>query len=819
MATSLAVVATGSTDPRANECYIKTVTGLPAVRIATRCPEPYGGEWYDLLLASIPDLPDEARERFDFQGGGGFNFQCASAAPSVIAALRTNLRDREIEITVRSWALNPAREITVTRRAIVKGLKRTLTTLDVECIDKALDICDLEHPSIKYTVEAWPLLSTDALGKIIPDGVANAPQVPLVAAGIVSGKFRYLGLKKRSGNTYTVQAVYRDGVRVLPAEYTVVSVAASGGAGYDCLALDFAFEQVQGGRQFDMTYDVLCQNGGANAEYVNAELVYLLNEWGISYDASLLAAPTTAAVIANEMYVDYCYLGVSRRQIIKYLLMLARASLVLQPSGQYALVMDVANASALTLSDRDQQVQISESRDPTRNLTHRLQYRPRTAGSREYQRTRERAIGGVFGVSEKVNPMIRRDGTADRSSDYLAKTDALEEIDFVVHATRCLPGERLTIKSAYFAAATDVIIRTINREPDADRVKAAVVNAAAYAYTPLTIAGDSSAVYSVDYSRTPPAVPTSCVLLGGTNLAELDAAGQAFARVTVQAVPPAINWRRLWVVARNTTKGGTLGPEIELLLNGANYEAVVGDLLSNDAYQLLFYATNEYDLKGAVVIVTHTAATYAGAPPLPGAITVQQTVGRTLLAATPAPSYPHSDRTQWQFRVNAGAWFAIDESAAAASVASASYGASYEFQARFIDKSGNAGPWRLSSAFVPAVNISDTHIVPLGVNAASIGNSSINRGRTNTGTGSVSVSLGPGASSSLVMSLYTLFPRIYAYTLGSINAGTVILTPLLTYGGVPGASGGGPDRAEFGVRNTDVTNTFTVVADYRTFTT
>lgn len=807
MATTLTDAVTGSTGPRSNECYIKTVSGLPAVRIATRCPQLYGGEWYEQLVATIPDLPDENRDRFDFQGGGNFSFQCASGDPAVIAELRTNLRDREIEITVRSWATNPDREINITRRAVVKATKRTLTTLDVECIDKALDITDIEHPSIKYTVEAFPLLSTDALGKIVPEGVANAPQVPLVAAGIVLGKFRYLGLLKRPGNTYTVNAVYRDGVRVLPAEYTVVTATAAGGAGYDCLALDFAFEQVQGGRAFDMTYDVLCQNGGTNAEYANAELAYLLSAWGISYDASVLAAPTTAAVVANRMYIDYCYLGVSRRQIIKYLLQLMRASLVLQSSGTYSLVMDVSNAVALTLSDRDQEVQINGSADPLRNQTLRLQYRPRIAGSRDYQRTRERAIGGVSGISEKFNPMIRRDETADRLADYLTKTDALEEIDFNVYATRCLPGERIKLNSAYFAAATDVIVRSINREADGDRIKAVVVNEAAYTYAPLAIAGDSTAVYSVDYSRTPPDAPTSCITVGGTSIAALDAAGQAFARVTVRGVPPTFNYRRLWCVARNTTKGGTLGPEIELLYNGSNFEAVVGDLLSNDSYQLLFFATNEYDLKGAVVIVAHTAATYAGAPPAPGVITVAQTVGRALQASTAAPSYPHSDRTEWQFRINSAAWQALAESASAAGIANGIYGALYEFQARFIDKSGNAGAFTVSPSITVTTNINDSHIVPLGVNAASIGNSSINQTRTNTGTGGFSVAIPPNSSVN-----YTVSKFAFAFSSVAFGAEDVDFQPS---GDLTKA--GGADLARGGMRNRSATLTRTVAVDYRIF--
>ncbi len=807
MATTLTDATTGSTGPRANECYIKTTSGTPPVRIATRCPQLYNGEWYDQLVAAIPDLPDENRDRFDFQGGGNFSFQCASGDPTVIAALRTNLRDREIEITVRSWALNPDREINVTRRAVVKATKRTLTTLDVECIDKALDITDIEHPSIKFTVEAFPLLSTDALGKIVPEGVANAPQAPLVAAGIVSGKFRYLGLKKRTGGVYTVNAVYRDGMQVLPAEYTVVTASAAGAVAYDCLALDFALEQVQGGRQFDMTYDVLCENAATNASYANVELANLLTEWGVSYDSTVLAAATTTAVVANRMYIDYCYLGVSRRQIIKYLLMLLRASLVLQSNGTYSLVMDVSNAVALTLSDRDQEVQINGSADPVRNQTLRLQYRPRIAGSRDYQRTRERAIGGASGISEKFNPMVRRDETADRLADYLTKTDALEEIDFNVYATRCLPGERIKLNSAYFAVATDALVRQINREPDGDRIKAVVVNEDAYTYAPLAIAGDSTAVYSVDYSRTPPDAPTSCITVGGTSIAALDAAGQAFARVTVRGVPPTFNYRRLWCVARNTTKGGTLGPEIELLYNGSIFEAVVGDLLSNDAYQLLFFATNEYDLKGGTVIVAHTAATYAGAPPAPGVITVAQTVGRALQASAAAPSYPHSDRTEWQFRINGAAWQALAESASAAGIANGIYGARYEFQARFVDKSGNAGAFTISPGITVTTNINDSHIVPSGVNSVSVGASAINQTRTNTGLGAFSVSVPANTRVNTSVSKFA-----FAFSMVESGGGPIYLMPSADISKI-----GGPDVARLSFFNSNTTTAGNVGVDYRTF--
>jgi hypothetical protein len=817
---TIAAAISGATQPRAYEVYLRTVSGATQLYLSTRTAY-RNGQWHEAAMTVAPTVPDQARSRFSLQGGGAFNINLATSDFAKLQLWRTELRNREFELTLRTWANNAdgsVREIVYITRAIVKAITRTRTSLDLQCESFALKAIEAAHPALRLTKESWPLIFVDHQGRVVPDGAGFVIKAPLSYIGFVGGKYRYAGLRQRAGYTYSAVTVYRAGSVVPGAEYTMLSAASTGSPAYTVDAFDFNREQLDlQKKQYDLTYDVTVQNAAGTAHYANRELAFLLAEWGIGIGAYIASSGCDAVVLANEMFADCSYgREMTRADIIKYLLMILRADLVQQASGAWDIVQDVAGSATSDWREAaGDEIAIKQSTDPVRNQTHRLKWRSRDARSNELTRIIERALGGASGVGEEMNPLVFRKNTADRLSDYLAKSEInREDHSLDIYGVQGTYGERINVQGGGIVTSLPVILRGINRATDKNEIAAISYVAATYVYTAGPLPSDATD-YEVDYSLTPPAAPTALTIV--SNVTSLDATGKAFAVLLVRATPPSLNWAKLFCVVTNNVNNTQTAP-IELTLNAGNYEASVGLLLPSTAHTVRVYAVNSNDVTGVGAAQAVTTATYSGAPPSPGAVTLQQTVGATLMGAVPPPTYAHHERVEWQFRIGAGGVFAaINENAAAAVIENASYGGVYQFQARYVDQSGNPGPW-VQSAFVTVIkNISDSNVLTSGINGISIGPSSINRGRTATGTGTISFAVAPGASVGVTLALYTFFPRIQANVFpgGALN-GWIYLTPSVTVGGI-GGSGGGVDEGLFAVRNTDTVETFNFVGGYRTF--
>lgn len=647
----------------------------------------------------------------------------------VIKALAIGGRFEFSQLSELTLTNGTTRTLTNVRTAVVKSATRTPDALTLDFEDADRDRLKGAYPRLKLTKEDWPNIADKHLGRILQDGVGYVIKAELSFVGMVAGKYRYVGLMKRAGHTYTIQAVYRKGC-VVAGGYTQVTANAAV-SGYTCDALDFDREQRDSSNEdYPLAYDVLVQNATGTARIANVELAYILTQAGIAYDAAALAA-IQGYSNAAKMWVDCSYTReFNLRDIVYWILMVLRAELRKTATGFWTIWQDAPAASVANYTERAGLLQVDRVRTLARPEKIVLNAQPAGGEDRDYRVTAERSIGGSAGPKTYTNPLLREPESIYRLVDYLAKLyGSLEEIDVVQNAVQHDFGDLITIASPTLGGSRDMIVRPVGRKVDRNDFTARAYNAAIYNYTAVALPDTVGAAYAIDYSQTPPAVPTSPTVVSNTSA--IDGTGKAFTTLLVRAVPPAVNWSRLWVVAiNNATNGQT--PRLQLQLNAGNYEVAIADLLPNTSYKLVFFATNAFDLDGAAVTLTVTTANYAGAPPTPSTPALAQIPGPALEVTVTVPTYPHHARVEWRRKTTpTGAYVTMAGENAARLIDSGNlhYGVDVYYSARFVDLSGNAGAWSPDATCVPGPLIDDGHIIGGGINTGSLGNSAVTNGK------------------------------------------------------------------------------------------
>lgn len=645
------------------------------------------------------------------------------------------------------------------RRGTVKAVTRTPSALKLTIVDIDREAMKTMLPAETYTVANFPKLYTDHVNRPVIDCVGTNEKLSCTYIDNTPGAFKYAVCRQRTGQALpTVLTVYRGksagkGQIVPAAEYVVGSTLV---AGVTYVTLTFTREQSDGNQLYEIEADVL----GAGSRNVIDEIAYVLGLIGISIDTPDFTDAAQYHASIGTM-IDACYRQqISAQSILDNLTRIARGWLAQSVTGLYSIFVDRPRTASLMLWDDSDQVQVDELSDPEIPKTITVRYRPRPGSRSDYSGDLSRTTAGASGEEIVTLEYVRDHAVADRYADYLAKRRARPRARATVYGRVLQPGELVAINSPLvFDGWKQVAATSINRRADACEITGEIYNEADYTYTPGTLPADATNAYTPDYTFTPPTAPTSPTATGAA--VTVDATGKAFANVLIRAVPPANNWTRLWVVAKNNVTTAQTAPA-ELTLNAGNYEVRVGNLEPSVSYSFLMYATNIADLPGAPATVTQTMPTYSASPPTPTGLNWLQQAGDTIVFYCDNPAYAHHDRVEWEVKIGGGSFAVQAETSNRLVLPQLTYGTTYQAKMRFKDKSGNysAYPGSTLSA-TPTKQISDSHIASASVSGASISNASINRGRSDTSTGTISGTVANGGVVNVTMGVYSFYPSVY----------------------------------------------------------
>lgn len=655
-------------------------------------------------------------------------------------AISDALRNKVCELELVSRLYLPSgstSEVTNTRRAVCKKAVRrgNTTVLTFADIDRAA--LERVFPFETFTVGEFPDLYVDHVGWRIPQGVGTVTKVPM--ALISSATYTYGG-PKVIGSAGTVLAVYRgnqhgQGSLVDSSEYTVGTTAYSGGT---LLTVAFTREQVDfQGRQHTIDIDVSLPG----SRYPSVEAERILALYGITADStSFDAAETydTSAGFTIDALYGYQDKGRTGMAIVEDLLAAARCWLSpTSSSNTWAVVQDSPKASSAEFDTSTDLARVDEYGDGDIPQRVTLGYRPRSSGLEDFagQLTRETVATTGAGELGLRNPYVRDHTVADKLISYWQKRlNTLREARGFIHAVQLANGARIDVTDPSWESAKSFIITGINRPADHNVVKLREYDADIYTYTAGTLPDDATNTYTPDYSYTLPEAPAAPTTTGSGTSSDSD--GKTTAYITVRAVPPSVNWATLWALVTDTTTNEQ--HRAQLVLNGANYEAVVGGLRPNRAHTVKAYAVNGNNVQGTLSAATNftsaNATTALGAPTVTVTQVQSKEVKVELAAVADVAGQPKLRRYVLFEKVGAGAYAEVKRSEERMFIRTVVHGTTYYYKARTEDQIGNESADSAETNITPAKTVDGDYIV----------DGSINRGRSATGTTTYTGSINNG---------------------------------------------------------------------------
>lgn len=804
MANLLANAITGSQDVRCVYAVLRGEGAAAGLNFATR-DVLRGGTWHDGTLAVFPAPSDAALNANGVQVSGGFTAQIAfpiEGSSTAFYALPTTARDQTFTLELFSILTNPdgtTSEISNTRKAICKAVSRRNFMVTLQFVSVDTSALKALYPLRRFDVAAWPQLYADHVNRPVPIVVGTGIKVPLawiLKPGGGPTAYGFAGPERLNvGDGIAWLSIYRRQRLISAAEYSVTVYT----SGYDVFTADFAREQRDtSGGLYELTADV----AGSLSRNVVDEIKRLLQYAGIAVDSTTFTAAATYAA-ANGMIIDCCY---SRPRtlmsILQQLLIIARAFLKETATGAWAIVQDTAKSASLTFDEKIDLIEITGEDFIEVPISITLEYRPKD-DNENYSRKLTRVVGGTGEEVVYRNQYIRDNDTADRFLCYMALRAAKNRRATVrVHAANFENGELVTIigRSAYLGSTTWVIEK-IERPVDENTLTMREYDAAVYSYTPATLPADYTNDYVPDYSQTPPPAPTGLTVFSQATAINTDGTVQAYA--LIRAVPPSVNWSKLFALATNVAT-----KEIyitELKLNAGNYEGTLTAMRPGQAHTLVAYANNG-NLDGTVATLGggFISAENTAAPGAPSSATAAQILGAQVQIVWAPIAITNVARYEVQRSVNAGAFTAFSPprliDGASMIDNTTTYGPAYQYRIRAVDTSGNLGSFVTSNTLTPVTNINSNNIIPAGVVGGSIANGAINQGRASTSTGSItSGSIPPSGRVDIDLPDFAFFSSIESVANQLANLFYVMASP--------GKNGASPPAATaFSVRNGDVNN-------------
>lgn len=761
------------------------VMGGGTARIATHDIE-RAGEWYAACIVDDVALgagwTDAILRATDVRLSVAHRVDLGSADPAVYQHLRTTAVDG-LEVLVETittvvWddgteqEFVEAKTLTCTGREVRPGIVTLLLT-DIE--DQRLNAL---YPPETYTADAFPGLSPLDEGRAMPSIVGIAEKVPMARITNAS-PWQYLAAKQcvpAAATAVTITTVYRGSspsdARVTTHDGLIVSTTYRG--------VSFLADQRDfSGAEYRLYADV------TTADFTAPQIIrQLLTAAGVTVDTTSFSA-CEAWASANGLLVD-CDFGAwgqrTTRAILEDLLYVSRAALDRRDDGSYAIVYD---GPATGWSDYDEDagdpVELLSLTEPSAPSKVGIRYRPSPrdpAGALQFAILRTVPDGTQGEERPRECRYVRRHDVADKTAWYYAQRAAhAQRLRLRVYRTVHGLGDTLRITSAAWGlSASEWRVRRVTRivggvELECERYSADLVS-----YTAGTLPGDPGPDYTPDYSNTPPAAPTGLrITAGSTSLA---GDGAVIARVTVDALPPGVNWERLVFSAVHNVTGEIPGILRGESIGGGRHGIVLTGLRAGEVYKLLCWAENAFGVQGVVQgtfdataigggasVTTFTAPGYATLPGNVATISAAQGSARMIEVYWPAVTTANLREYVLERQVGAGAWAEVWRGQARSYIDRAvSYGRNYTYRVRARDLWGNLSA---SYATTSPVSLSTGTIFgggsgnDIGANTVATGN------RTNVTTVS--------ASGNWPLNAYSLTHTV-THSLGRLPAGVSIST-------------------------------------------
>lgn len=758
----------GTTFPAVPGAGIGLGAGGPIYRLGTVAGL-RDGAWHVAAIADFSSPQDNALDDFGIQQGGGFSVDLVSTEDLALdlvgfgAALRGRACELELVTKLLDDAGTVIEEIVHRRRAVVKSAAQRKSTLTLAIADVDREALDAVFPFETYSVEDWPEIFVDHVGRRVAQGVGTVVRVPLTWVKKTGGAHRWAG-PKVIGSVGTLLAVYRGdspgrGALVSASEYSAGTMVAAITAGLTVATVDFTREQVDfGGRPYVLEADYLLPGSRQPAD----EIARLLALFGVGTDpVSFIEAANYDA--AAGFAIDALYgadNGRTGNAIVEDLLRVARGWLVQTETGAWAIVQDRPKIPVMAYDAEDDQIDVEEYVEVEVEKTVTIEYRPRRSGVEDFEGRLARDTGGSSGELRVQCPYVRDHSVADRLSSYHQKRLAsLRRATASMYAAQLAPGSLISIakEMTWRGEIREFIVEATSRPAHRNGASLREYVADVYVYTAGALPAGATNTYGPDYSFTPSVAPTGLTVVSqGTSV---DNDGKVTAYALIRATPPAVNWSRLMVQVKDTTTNEIY--QAQLLLASGNYEATVAGLRPNRAHTVVAWAVNPNNLDGAATAaVNFTSANYMTAPAAPTGMAAAQGSAKTVRVSCAAPTVAGFSEIIWFRKVGAGSYaeyrrskanFFIDENV--------SYGTTYYYKAQVVVLPANPSADSAEVNVTPTTNISDSDIPSGGVSGVSIANGSINRGRSYTGTGSASGTISAATGLNIAMDLYTFFPN------------------------------------------------------------
>lgn len=734
----------------------------------------YAGVNYDEALASIPTPSDSTGDDFGVQQDAGFQVEIIKPRPPLESptftiaqwnALRTTIIGSvwDLDLVSTRTPRNGSEQVMVdSRRATAKGVRISKFNIIVTFADVDADRLAQTWPSKTFSIADFPRAFTDVVGKPITDlGAGTHERVPLYLIDDNSGMgpWKYAINEARSGVTYGVVAIYRNGQVVNVSEYTTGN---STGAATGVIVTHVSFVREQ--RDFSRgAYKLEAKITANGSREPSAELARIFTLAGYTPDSSFTTATavdTAAGILCDAGYVR----PRTFMAIINDLCVMARANVIKGSAGAVRIVQDKARTTLATYREIDDLIEIASYELPEIPTETQVNYRATITGEdNAWQMAPKKLTTGGAGRSQIISLMYCFDeAVANKLCDYYDKRAKQWRSTFTVWASQWDPGDALTLDGISCWDGEKLFVPlSVARANNANQIEAREYSAALYAYP----AGSASATpgngYGPDYSQTPPAAPTGLAVFSQATAINTDGTVKAYA--LIRAVPPALNWTKLFALATNVaTKEIYL---TELKLNAGNYEGTLTNMSPGQAHTLVAYANNG-NLDGAVATLGggFTSAENVAAPAAPASALVAQVTGKQVQLIWAPVTVANIARYEIQRSDNAAAFQSYTPprfiDGASMVDETTNYAVAYQYRIRAVDTSNNASAWTNSNTLTPAVNINSSNIIPAGVLGASIANGAINQARTDTSTGSVALTLGPGAQGDVNLPDYSFATSI-----------------------------------------------------------
>lgn len=694
------------------------------------------GQWHDGKLASFPSPTESWNDAYGLLQTQQFDVDVAFSALSEIPALGENLdaildeaggtlldeaggtvyaetgaylagTDAVLEL-VRTDATEHAytKTVTITGYRLRPGML-TLTLSDIESTR-----LDATYPSRTFTTADWPELFTEHVGRPVPFATGTAVKVPLalIRTGGGGGPWVYAACE----STATVLAVYRSGRIVSSSAYTTGTLAAP--SGYTIVTLSFASEQTDpSGGHYEMSADM----SGPSSRNAATELSRVLTLAGLTPDSTSISAAETAATAA-AMTVDCRYVEPrSFRYIVNDLALVLRGHIYRLAGGSIGIAQDVAGASALSLDEvAGDLLAVSEMSCPAQPATIELSYKPSPRDPSQLLHTLSRPGGGLSGVTRYEAPYVSDHTAADRLACYLSRrAQKGARIQAAVYAEDLALGDILTLTQPYFwSGAKDWRIAKISHPALGADMELIEYDATIYDYLPGSLPADAVTGYQPDYSLTPPAAPADLVIVSSG--AVVSTTGHVDAWVKLRATPPAANYEQVWFAAENDDTEEVYQAQGTDNGNGT-WGATIPGLRPAQAHHVKAWAINANGMLGEdTTPLAHTSATDAGVPAVPAGLNAYQATGKSarILWAKVADA----DLAYYELQMSSGAAYTTIQTTPATSYVHAglSYGTTYSYQVRAVDRAGNASDYCTPVSVTPAANVNTPDVVDSAITTA-----------------------------------------------------------------------------------------------------